>query len=652
MNRRLLIFVVIMLVSALFSWFGVRYIVVLGMVEHWLEDIRIATLQPPEPQHPDIVILTITEETLARFPYRSPVDRAFLADTLERLEKAGVRGILVDLLLDQPTEPLKDARLKTTLVRLSVPLMVSYGHAEAGLTEAQMVFQDENIPKGSRGLANLMKDSYDQMVRWIYPGQKMPDGTFIPAVVPGLAVKLGATPAVGIIPMAWRGAPDAQTGPFRFFPSHMLPLLPDVWFKDKIVLIGADLPMTDRHRSPFSLKAHEMDGPDRFGTAGVVIHAHALAQLLDHRPSPFIAQSWQWGLIVVATLGGGGMVALNLWTVVRLLIIAIAVVLYWVGGFVLFKHGGVSLPLLTPTLAFLLAFAICEIYERQRDRQQKKFLKEAFSKYLSAKFVDHLVNNRDFLARRAQRRELTLLFTDVEDFTTMSEKADPETMAVQMNQYLDGVCNLCLKHGGMVVDLMGDAVFSMFNAPVDIPDHAACAVNAALEIRTFAAGFQQTPEAQALGFGRTRIGIHTGVVQVGNFGSTQQWKYTPLGDAVNVASRIEGVNKLFGTDICISEISVRAGGVTQSRPLGHFVLKGKGEALTIHEIPPEKLYSPDYLHRYRLAFSIMIEGQRQAEALEAFSSLARENPLDSCVAWYLSRLRQGLDCSRVVMMSK
>ncbi|MBF0151572.1 MAG: adenylate/guanylate cyclase domain-containing protein [Magnetococcales bacterium] len=652
--RRWLFFVAFIAGSSLFSWYGVRHLAVLGMVERWLEDIRVATLQPPEPQHPDIVILTITEETLARFPYRSPVDRAFIADLLTRLEQARARGILLDLLLDQPTEPDKDARLKAVLRQFSIPLMVSYGHGETALTEAQMAFQDAFVPVGSRGMANLIKDSRDQMVRWIHDGQTLPDGTFIPAVVPGLIAKLGGTPPGAVIPMAWRGQPDANTSPFRQFPAHMLPLLPAAWFTGKIVLIGADLPMTDRHRSPFLLKDWTRDPGrlDRFGSAGVVIHAHALAQLLENRPAPFLSMPWQVSLVVVAAMGGVFMVMLNIWIMFRLLIIFAIILLYWGTGFLLFQRNATLLPLLAPTLAYLLAFANSEIYERQRDRQQKKFLKDAFSKYLSTRFVDHLVNHQEFLARRAQRREMTFLFTDIEDFTTMSEKADPEVMAEQMNSYLDGVCNICLKNGGMVVDLMGDAVFAMFNAPVDIPDHAAKAVMSAREIRSFSQHFLTSPQARALGFGRTRIGIHTGIAQVGNFGSTQQFKYTPLGDAVNIAARIEGLNKFFSTDICISDASVRASGVAHIRPLGHFVLKGKGAALLVHEIPAEGKFDPDYLDRFRQAFSWLTDAAQSHAVLAAFEALAREHPEDPCAAWYLEQLRQGRDCSRVVMTSK
>ncbi|MBF0435359.1 MAG: adenylate/guanylate cyclase domain-containing protein [Magnetococcales bacterium] len=652
MTGRRLVYGLIVLGAVLISWYGVRGVTVLAMVEHWLEDIRIATLQPPEAQHPDIVLLTITEETLARFPYRSPVDRAFLADVLQRLQRAGVRGILMDLLLDQPTEPDKDELLKTTLEQLTVPIMVSYGSTEALLTEAQLAFQEAFIPKADRGLANLVQDTRDQMVRWVFNGTTGKDGTFLPGVVPGLVSKLGITPPNKQIPIAWRGRPDADTAPFRAFPSHMLPLLPASWFQDKIVIIGVDLPMTDRHRTPFVLKKYATDNPDRFGSSGMVIHAHALAQLLSQRSPPQIAPFWQGVVTVVAALGGVLAVLVNMAMAVRLMIVSFGVLLFIGGGFVLYQQGGVILPLLTPTLSWLLAFVGGESYERQQDRQQKKFLKEAFSKYLSKKFVDHLVSDRDFLKRRAERRELTFLFTDIENFTTMSEKAEPEKLAVLMNHYLDGVCNICLDHGGMVVDLMGDAVFAMFNAPIDLPNHANMAVQSALEVREFAARFQQREDAHALGFGRTRIGIHSGVAQVGNFGSTQQFKYTPLGDAVNIASRIEGLNKFFATDICISDATVQASGWGGVRPLGRFVLKGKGEALMIHEIPPEGFYSNDYLEKFRMAFSLLGPGHAPVDALEPFEELARENPQDKCVAWYLSRLRLGLDCSKVVMMSK
>ena len=118
----------------------------LRTMETWLMDFRVATLLPPEPQHPDIIVVGITEDTLAQFPYRSPVDRAFVADLIHTLEEKGARAILLDVLLDQSTEPEKDSALKRVLEETRIPLVVSYGGADEGLTEQQQAYLDDFVP--------------------------------------------------------------------------------------------------------------------------------------------------------------------------------------------------------------------------------------------------------------------------------------------------------------------------------------------------------------------------------------------------------------------------------------------------------------------------------------------------------------------------
>ncbi|MBF0382328.1 MAG: adenylate/guanylate cyclase domain-containing protein, partial [Magnetococcales bacterium] len=598
----------VLLMAATISWTVMEKLSVFGMMERWISDVRIATLTPAEPQQEEIIIVTITENTLRRFPYRSPIDREFLAKLLEDLQEKKVKAVLLDLLLDQPTEPEKDKRLKDVLDNYKIPLTISYVDSQNLLTEFQQEYLNNYIPKGHAGLANLGKDPFDNTVRKLFPGKIGSNGEYIPSVTANLAEQIGLTPPKKPKELAWRGSPHDKndSGPFRVFPAQMVSFLPPSWFQDKIILIGSDLSLRDRHRTPFSVTARNQKGLAQFGMPGIYILAHSLSQILENRATPTPPPLHNALILSIFAMFGAFMawVPIKLW--IRLILVIISIPLFWMGGFNMFKNGGALVPLILPTMGFLFSFIFSEIYRGWEDRKKRAFLKQAFSRYLSPELVDLLVQDPDRLSRGAERRELTFLFTDIEGFTTVSEKSDPLELAPQMNIYLDHVCSTILQHGGMVVDLIGDAVFAMFNAPLDQEDHANRALVCSLEINRVTKEFLKTPEAKRLGFGRTRIGVNTGEALVGNFGAEDRFKYTPLGDAVNTGARIEGLNKYFSTQICASGRSIKAGKVDQHRPIGDFILKGKKEPITIFEvIPDDEKDNKDYYDRYRSAFKLL-----------------------------------------------
>ncbi|MBF0194302.1 MAG: adenylate/guanylate cyclase domain-containing protein [Magnetococcales bacterium] len=654
-NIRTLFFATLAFLMAVsVSWIGMEKLSVLGMMERWISDVRIASLTPAEPQQPDIIIVSITEDTLRRFPYRSPIDRKFLAKLLQNLQDKQVKAVLLDMLLDQPTEPKKDEILKKVLDNYTPHLAISYVDSKNLLTSFQQEYLNGYLPKGSAGLANLGKDPFDNTVRKFFPGKITTNGEYIPSITANLAQQLGVKPPKETIELAWRGSPNNSDndGPFRVFPAHMVSFLPADWFKDKIILIGSDLSLRDRHRTPFSVNARNQKGLAQFGMPGIYILAHSLSQILENRTPPTPTPIYNALILSVFALLGSilAWVHLKLW--IRLSLIVISIPIFWLGGFYLFKSGGPLVPLILPTMGFLFSFTFSEIYRGWEERKKRAFLKQAFSRYLSPELVDLLVKDPDRLSRGAERRELTFLFTDIEGFTTVSEKSDPHELAPQMNIYLDGVCSTILKHGGMVVDLIGDAVFAMFNAPLDQKDHANRAIACSLEINSVTKEFQKTPEAIRLGFGRTRIGVNTGEALVGNFGAEDRFKYTPLGDAVNTGARIEGLNKYFGTQICASSRSIKSAQTSQHRPIGDIVLKGKKEPITIFEVIPDDMYNnKPYFESYLKAFKLL-ENNDIEKAQKELEALAKENPQDGCVSFHLKRIEDGQGGTLITMTDK
>lgn len=644
--RRLLTILSILLLAGLLPVLLVRAAPFLQGIDNWVADYRVATLTPARPQQPDIVIAAITEDTLARFPYRSPVDRAFLADLLRVLEAKGAKAILLDVLLDQPTEPEKDQALAASIRDLRIPLVVSHGGAAEGLTEAQVAYINAFVPAERRGWANLVKDNLDGTVRWIFPGKPAPDGHWQAGVVPALAAHLGLGPPTVLTAIAWRGRPDAATAPFRQFPAHAVPVLPTAWFKDKLVLVGADLSDRDRHVTPFRTAFAGNAGI----LPGITIHAHALSQLLEGRTAPEqgVLLAVIAGLIAACLGLVLGMVEISLWLRAVLGLGLVAGI--WLLAGPAYAHANLLLPQIGPSLSVMLGLWLTDIWRGRQERDQKRFVQAAFSKYLSPALLDDILKDPSKLSIDPKRRDMSYVFTDVAGFTTISEGMDATTLADVMNRYLDGMVKVVFAHGGTVDKFIGDAVFALFGAPRDMADHAARAAACALDLDRFAQGFLAAETEAGRPFGVTRIGVHSGPASVGNFGSDARFEYTALGDAVNTAARLEGLNKYFGTRVAMSGATADRCPDLPRRSIGRIVLKGKTEPIAVYQPLTEEEARGAFMRAYQQAYAAMAAGD--AVAVEQFDDLAVLRPDDGPVAMHRDRLARGGDSDLVVMSDK
>src|SRR5205823_4398291 len=172
--------------------------------------------------------------------------------------------------------------------------------------------------------------------------------------------------------------------------------------------------------------------------------------------------------------------------------------------------------------------------------------------YLPRPVVERMVASNTLPLLGGEHREISVLFTDVAGFTTFSESMDPQALAILTNEYFEGVCAEIFAQRGLVNAFIGDSVLAFFNAPLDQPDHADRAIAAGLAIARFTTRFSVEQNAQGIPFGKTRIGVHTGIAFVGNIGARERLQYTALGDTLNTGSRLEGLNKAIGTTICVS----------------------------------------------------------------------------------------------------
>lgn len=283
--------------------------------------------------------------------------------------------------------------------------------------------------------------------------------------------------------------------------------------------------------------------------------------------------------------------------------------------------------------------------EGLRDRQR---IRDLFGRYVPKEVAERVLKDPKGISLTGEKREVSLIFSDLQGFTSLAETMPPEAVVKLLNAYFESVCRIIIDHGGIIVDFIGDAVFAMFGAPENQPDHAARALAAAMDLDRFATQFAATQRAAGVALGQTRLGVHTGMATVGNVGSRDRLKYSATGDVVNTSSRLEGANKNFGTRILASAETLRQAGGVPSRSVGEIVLKGRSEALPVYEVFADG--PPAWLERYQSAYRQLTDGA--SSALSAFADLARESPEDGVVRFHYSRLQTGLTTSVVELTEK
>lgn len=220
-----------------------------------------------------------------------------------------------------------------------------------------------------------------------------------------------------------------------------------------------------------------------------------------------------------------------------------------------------------------------------------------FALYVPKELVRKGIESGHFSGRSAWRQEVTALFTDIYDFTTLSERHSPEEVVAMLSEYFDIFSETVGEHDGTIIQFLGDSVFAMWNAPAPDEKHAEHACRCALAVEERLRAFNAEQRKKGLPEFRTRFGIHTGTAVVGNVGARERLQYTAMGDTVNVASRLEGMNKTYGTTIMASgAVVAQAGDAIRFKPLGTAQAKGRATALDIYEVlsaAPEEMVSVD-----------------------------------------------------------
>jgi len=321
----------------------------------------------------------------------------------------------------------------------------------------------------------------------------------------------------------------------------------------------------------------------------------------------------------------------------------------WVANLALFRAGYDVMAAL-PLIEIGSIFVLVTTYRYAIEERDRRALRKAFQLYLNPDVMDEMLRQPQKLQLGGEERELTVLFSDIRGFTAISEKLPPKALVHLLNEYLSPMTDIVFAKRGTLDKYIGDAVMAFFGAPVENPRHALHCCEAALDMVDELARLRQkwrvdNPEIPHLEIG---IGVNSGKMVVGNMGSSQRFNYTVMGDNVNVASRLEGLNKVYGTDILMTEATLRAArawsGDVSVRELDSVRVMGKEEPVRLFElrgIGPPPTEDLALLAGYARALELYRE-QRFSDARLEFESLSLRYPQDGPSRLFVSRCEQML----------
>ena len=289
-----------------------------------------------------------------------------------------------------------------------------------------------------------------------------------------------------------------------------------------------------------------------------------------------------------------------------------------------------------------------EVLRQARQRQAAAERAHAsLSRYFSPSLAQRLANDTAAIDLGGQRREVAMLFTDIANFTTLVETLEPDVLGPLLNEYVVGMTDVVFAYDGTVTKIVGDAIHVLFGAPGEQPDHAARAVACALALDEYAQAFRERWRQKGIALGVTRIGAHAGPAIVGNFGGGRFFDYTAYGDTINVASRLEAVNKQLGTRVCVSATLAARMSEFRGRPVGDLILRGRTEALRAFEPLRLEQYQDSDTATYLEAFAKLEAGDPGAMA--AFAAHVGKHADDQLASFHLKRLLNGATGTRIAM---
>lgn len=556
-------------------------------VELKLFDVLVVRTAPNQVALP-ITIIGIDEATFEALKSAWPLPRRHHARLLDNLREAGVAVVGFDIVLADATDPRDDALFADAVRRFGHVVLASDLAFRESASMRQW-FRVDPLPVfleagAQQGYSSLQVDD-DAVLRRVPAVQD----SFWRAVLykfdqarPGIVTSLDVSEDMRI---RWLGG--AHT--FTYVPYHHVldpeKNLPPNWkefFRDNIVLVGRKVSVIgdvgaaqgESYQTPFYYRTREF-------MPRVEAHANLVANMVAGERLREAPANWALGAWVSAVFIA--LAFMRRWHPLRsgivLALLAGALAALEIG---LFVYRAVWVPaagaMMTVTLIYLAQGAVAFVAEQRQRRE----IKSAFSMYVSPALVDEVIAHPERLKLGGERRHMTILFSDLAGFTTISEQFDPEKVSGIVNRHLSEMTDTILAHSGTVEKFLGDGIMAMWGAPVPDENQHVNAVRAAIDMQRRMGQLSADIERDTGAVLKMRIGVNCGDCIVGNMGGNNRFDYTAVGDAVNLASRLEGVNKVYGTPILISTavaIEVRDG--VRFREVDTVRVKGKNVGITV-----------------------------------------------------------------------
>jgi adenylate cyclase len=586
--------------------------------------------EPPADDGP--IIVAIDEPSLAEINMQWPWPRSLHAKLITQLRAAGAKVVALDIIFSEPSAPSEDEALAEALgpdvVLAGDETLVTSDQADQFIRVMPLqMFSDRQAPTGIASVG-LHRDG---VLR------EMPDYSDGFAAMVATAAGIDADlPEPGSLIQVFGGPRTYPTVSYyqALDPENFLP--PGI-FKGRIVIVGLSLqnaPSIDNGGAdafPTSYTVHNGKL-----TAGAEIQATIFDNLRLKSSITEASGPMKQLLLLAAVVAASVLVWKRTgWRTVALG--AVAIVVLFAGSYVSLRFGRLFLSPMASSLAFAGMAAAQATLDYAQERKTRRQITRAFSQYLAPALVDQLARDPSRLKLGGETRELSILFCDVRGFTTIAEqlKDDPQQLTMLINRLLTPLSDIVLSHGGTIDKYIGDCLMAFWNAPLDDPSHAVHAVSAALDMLDSMQALNDDLRAEAEATGRTfyplaiGIGINTGECVVGNMGSTSRFDYSALGDAVNLAARLEGASKAYGVPLLLGERTaqavgdtfavfeldrIRVKGKTEEVPVATALRESPDKAREVHEQFLQARYRGDIALQRALAQRLM----RDVPALSAY----------------------------------
>ncbi|MHA2022169.1 MAG: CHASE2 domain-containing protein [Candidatus Thorarchaeota archaeon] len=562
-----------------------------------------------------IIIVAIDDESLQEIG-RWPWDRNVFAELIPLLNQSKVIGVDVAFFETQTTEI--DTALGDAVSRNgNVVLPVEYREFDVrdGMVYGEKVMVTvPEIAYDARALAyiNVVTD-FDGKTRATNPNVQGDYNSFAYEVYRNF----WKVPIEGKIESFENRLLVNYVGKANTFPQYSISKIlsgeiPLETFKNKAVLIGATSPdLHDEAIVPNSA----------LPMPGVEIHANTIQTLITqsflHKESDLAVILT---IVVLAIITALLFFYMPLWLSILLLVAVIILYLFFA---IFMFNQGIIVNLIYVPLTLIVSYLTTTIYHYISEKKQRRQVLGAFEKYVSKDVISHIMANPGKLKLGGERREITVFFSDIRGFTTISEALGPEKLVALLNEYLTEMTNIILDHNGVVDKYMGDAIMAFWGAPLDQPKHAERAAQASLAMDKRLKELQKKWEKDGVPPLEIGIGLNSGFAVVGNMGAEDRFDYTAMGDTVNLGARLESINKQYGTRMLISEHTNKklSGKHFMTRLIDKVTVKGKTEPVTIYELSGHKTTELEWhqpmLDKYEEAMNFYFD-QKWDKAIKSF----------------------------------